>query len=252
MIHCHLIVLVAATFQHHHLAHHRVSQRHASPAASAEPEWRAARSYTTNVPYGEGLYDPAAAATFFKSRPIAALRRAFQLGRIWTSFLVALSIDKWLGRQEQMTAQRSKNLLDLVTLSGPAFIKIGQALSIRTDLLPAPYVAGLTQLQDNVKPFAAAQGRSVIEEELGISLEETFAEISPEPVASASVGQVYKGTLRATGEQVAIKVQRPNVLLDVSLDLFMLRTFAPTFQRANEVNTDLVALVDGARRRTPM
>ena len=153
-------------------------------------------------------------------------------------------LDKRLGREEEMVDQRSDELLELVTKLGPTFIKIGQALSIRTDLLPAPWVKGLTQLQDNVEPFSAAQGRSIIEDELGIRLDDTFSTISLDPVASASIGQVYKATLKATGEEVAVKVQRPQVLYDVALDLFMLRTLAPTIQRLGDFNTDLVALVD--------
>ena len=121
---------------------------------------------------------------------------------------------------------------------------MGQALSIRTDLLPAPYVKGLVKLQDAVPPFAAAQGRAIIERELGIKIDETFSELSLEPVASASIGQVYKGTLRSTGEQVAVKVQRPQVLYNVALDLFMLRSLAPVWKKAQDVNTDLVGLVD--------
>ena len=144
----------------------------------------------------------------------------------------------------RMAIQRSEELLNLVTSLGPTFIKVGQALSIRTDILPAPYVAGLTKLQDRVPPFSGAEGRAIIEQELGIKLDETFSSISLDPVASASIGQVYKGTLRATGEEVAVKVQRPNVLYDVSLDLFMMRSLAPSFARATDANTDVVGLVD--------
>ena len=145
-----------------------------------------------------------------------------------------------------MLAQIIVWLLALVTSLGPTFIKVGQALSIRTDLLPAPYVAGLTQLQDAVPPFEGALGRAIIESELGINLDRTFSKISLEPVASASIGQVYKATLREGGQEVAIKVQRPQVLYNVALDLFMLREIlVPLYQRVNpESNTDLRKLVD--------
>ena len=200
--------------------------------------------YGKDVPYGEAQYDPAAADVFFRERPLAALKRMMQITSLSGSFVLSTILDKQLGREEQMVAQRSGELLELVTKLGPTFIKIGQALSIRTDLLPAPYVAGLTELQDNVQPFDASEGRDVIEAELGIKLETVFSEISLEPVASASIGQVYKGRLRESGEWVAVKVQRPNVLYDVALDLFMLRFFAPAYQEANEINTDLVGLID--------
>merc|ERR1719160_239172 len=102
-------------------------------------------------------------------------------------------VDKLLKREEQMVQKRSQELLDVVTTLGPTFIKVGQALSSRADLLPAPYVAGLAQLQDNVSPFPAEEGRAVIEQELGVAISEAFSELSSEPVASASIGQVYKG-----------------------------------------------------------
>lgn len=108
-----------------------------------------------------------------------------------------------------MAEQRSDELLGVVTRLGTTAIKVGQALSIRGDLVPAAYVAGLTRLQDSVAPFPAAEGRRIIEDELGITLDKTFSAFSAEPVAAASIGQVYKATLRSTGEEVALKVQRP-------------------------------------------
>ena len=86
---------------------------------------------------------------------------------------------------------------------------VGQALSTRTDLISAKYAKGLTGLQDAVPPFSAELGRKVIEDELNIRIDDVFSELSPEPVASASIGQVYRGTIRETGEEVAVKVQRP-------------------------------------------
>ena len=135
-------------------------------------------------------------------------------------------------------------MLELISDLGPTFIKIGQALSTRTDLLPAKYAKGLTGLQDAVPPFSAELGRQVIERELNIKIDDVFSELSLEPVASASIGQVYRGRLRETGEEVAVKVQRPKVLSDVALDLHMLRSLAPWYQESKDINTDLVGLVD--------
>jgi predicted unusual protein kinase regulating ubiquinone biosynthesis (AarF/ABC1/UbiB family) len=117
-------------------------------------------------------------------------------------------------------------------------------LSTRTDLLPAKYAKGLTGLQDAVPPFSAELGLQVIESELNITIDDVFSELSLQPVASASIGQVYRGRLRATGEEVAVKVQRPAVLSKVALDLYMLRSLAPIYQKSKEINTDLVGLVD--------
>ena len=205
-------------------------------------------AYSQDVPYKEADYQPTAADKFFRARPLASLGRLVQLTQLSGGFVANLMLDKALKREEEaeIIEARSQQLLDLVTQLGPTFIKVGQALSIRTDLLPAPYVGGLTQLQDAVPPFSGAQGRAIIEAELGINLDRTFSKISLEPVASASIGQVYRATLREGGQEVAIKVQRPNVLYNVALDLFMLREIlVPFYQKVNpESNTDLRKLVD--------
>lgn len=155
-----------------------------------KPPSTAPIDYAVDVPYAEAAYDPEAADAFFKARPIAALRRLFQIASLSGGFIAKAILDRKLGREDRMVEQRSKELLEVVTKLGPTFIKVGQALSIRTDLLPAPYVAGLVELQDSVAPFPAAQGRAVIERELEASMDATFAFISAEPVAAASIGQV--------------------------------------------------------------
>lgn len=184
--------------------------------------------------------------TFFRKRPFDSASRFAQLVQLSSSFLFSALADKVLKREDSVVEERSQQLLEVVTNLGPSFIKVGQALSIRTDLLPAPYVAGLTQLQDAVPPFSGEEGRAIIERELGISIEETFSHISSDPVASASIGQVYKAVLRSTGEEVAVKVQRPQVLYSAALDIFLMRELlVPFYLEANkDVNSDLVGLVD--------
>ena len=154
--------------------------------------------YGVDVPYKEAAYDPVAADAFFRKRPVATARRALQLARLSGGFILATVVDRLLKRQDEMVEQRSRELLEVVLALGPTFIKIGQALSIRQDILPAAYAAGLADLQDNVPPFSAAQGRAVIERELGIRLSDPFSEFSLEPIAAASIGQVYRGTLTLT------------------------------------------------------
>ena len=102
----------------------------------------------------------------------------------------------------------------------------------------------MTKLQDAVPPFSAQLGREVIESELGIKIEDVFSSLSLQPVASASIGQVYKGTLRDSGQEVAVKVQRPQVLQNVALDLHLMRSIAPKWQEYKEMNTNLVGLID--------
>ena len=135
--------------------------------------------------------------------------------------------------------KRSKELVDLITELGPTFVKVGQALSTRTDLFPtdkAYYAIGLSELQDAVQPsFDSKEARQIIQNDLGIqNIDEIFEYLSDEPVASASIGQVYKGKLRKNGMEVAVKVQRPNVLKSVSLDLYVLRSIlAPLWTKVS-------------------
>ncbi|MBN1485239.1 MAG: AarF/ABC1/UbiB kinase family protein [Chloroflexia bacterium] len=105
---------------------------------------------------------------------------------------------------------------------GPTFIKLGQVLSTRPDLLPPPFVEELTRLQDQVPPFPFAQARRQIESELGGPLERWFAHLEQEPLAAASLSQVHAATLHS-GEEVVLKVQRPGLDELVALDLDILR-----------------------------
>ncbi len=110
-----------------------------------------------------------------------------------------------------------ENLIGL----GPTFIKIGQALGTRADLLPLAYIKELALLQDQVPPFPNGEAFARIESELKRPLTEAFAEIDSEPVASASLGQVYRALLH-TGEEVAVKVQRPALRERVGFDIAVL------------------------------
>ncbi|MDT7603059.1 MAG: hypothetical protein QOF61_1056, partial [Acidobacteriota bacterium] len=104
---------------------------------------------------------------------------------------------------------------------GPTFIKIGQTLATRGDLLPLAYVKELMTLQDQVPPFSTTEAYARIEAELGRTVQEAFAEIDAEPIASASLGQVYRARLH-TGEEVAVKVQRPHLAETITFDIHVL------------------------------
>ncbi|MET0645940.1 MAG: AarF/UbiB family protein, partial [Pyrinomonadaceae bacterium] len=110
-----------------------------------------------------------------------------------------------------------ENLIGL----GPTFIKIGQALGTRADLLPLAYIKELALLQDQVPPFTNEEAFARVEAELGRTIAEAYAEFDSEPIASASLGQVYRALLH-TGEEVAVKVQRPRLREKVGFDIAVL------------------------------
>ena len=117
-------------------------------------------------------------------------------------------------------------LLDL----GPTFIKIGQALSTRADLLPREYVKALGQLQDKVPSFSSTEAIALIESELGNSIHTLYRDFDPYPLAAASLGQVHKARLH-TGEDVVVKVQRPGLERLFNLDFEILHRLVRVFQQ---------------------
>lgn len=108
---------------------------------------------------------------------------------------------------------------------GPSFVKLGQMLSTRQDLLPADYIEAFATLQDQVEPFDGRVARQMVEEALEAELEALFADFSEEPVASASIAQVHRARLH-TGEEVAVKVQRPGIERTLRSDINILYTLA--------------------------
>ena len=113
---------------------------------------------------------------------------------------------------------------------GPIFVKLGQVLSTRPDLLPPDYAAELAKLQDKVPPFDAALSRQQIEVSLGRQIDELYAEFGDTPVASASIAQVHRARL-FSGEAVAVKVLRPNLLGVIEQDLALMRFAATWIER---------------------
>jgi ubiquinone biosynthesis protein len=113
---------------------------------------------------------------------------------------------------------------------GPTFIKLGQVLSTRADLLPPAYLEALARLQDDVGPFPFDDVERIVQEELGVRLSKAFEEFEREPIAAASLGQVHRAMLRG-GRRVAVKVQRPGVRDRVLKDLDALDQVAVLMQR---------------------
>lgn len=146
----------------------------------------------------------------------------WKLGLYWS----ALVYDYTVGRDEEVVPFRARQLRNLLCDLGPSFIKAGQVLANRPDIIREDYMNELCILQDDVPPFPNQVAFDIIEEELGQPLEAMFSKISSQTIAAASLGQVYRATLRATGEDVAIKVQRPEIEPIIYRDLFLFRTLA--------------------------
>ncbi len=108
---------------------------------------------------------------------------------------------------------------------GPAFIKLGQLLSTRADLLPAPYLEALTRLQDHVEPFSYEEVDKIVASEIGVRISKAFADFDPEPLAAASLAQVHLAHMR-DGRAVVVKVQRPNIREQIIEDLESLNDIA--------------------------
>jgi ubiquinone biosynthesis protein len=146
-----------------------------------------------------------------RRRRFRLIRRAMLLGRSW----------------DQERGVRLRLALEHL---GPIFVKFGQVLSTRRDLVPLDIVEELAKLQDQVPPFPADQSRALIEKAFGKSVEELFASFEAEPVASASIAQVHFAVLK-DGREVAVKVLRPGMLETIDDDLALLRTLAAWVER---------------------
>lgn len=176
--------------------------------------------------YGEKLYG---LRVWLLQTFLRALRRIF----------LGTGTDR-VANQEKQAVWLKEKLIKL----GPTFIKIGQSMGTRADLLPLPFVKELGTLVDQVPPFPNDVAFAIIEHELGKKLNEAYAEFELEPVAAASLGQVYRARL-FSGEEVAVKVQRPNLDATIKGDIVILKKvagFAERFPQLNE-NADWTGML---------
>ncbi|KAF0906505.1 hypothetical protein E2562_011487 [Oryza meyeriana var. granulata] len=170
---------------------------------------------------------------------------------IW-GFVLKFIFRAWLNNQKftyrgGMTEEKkvmrrkvlAKWLKESILRLGPTFIKIGQQFSTRVDILPQEYVDQLSELQDQVPPFPSETAVSIIEEELGASVNKIFDRFDFEPIAAASLGQVHRACLN--GKEVVIKVQRPGLKELFDIDLKNLRVIAEYLQKVDPKS-------DGAKR----
>ena len=198
------------------------------------------------------VYDGKAIQAYWAAEGGALKERWGEFVRLSVPFLtrvVALGIRGGAGELEANGASLARDARKIMEKLGPTYIKAGQMMSVRPDVLPQVALDELAILQDSVKPFDTTIAIETIESELGRPLGAVFSEISEQPVAAASLAQVYKAKLVDSGEWVAVKVQRPAILELVSKDLYVLRRAAEVYQGlverfAPQQRTDYVGLLN--------
>jgi predicted unusual protein kinase regulating ubiquinone biosynthesis (AarF/ABC1/UbiB family) len=157
------------------------------------------------------------------AKKLHPLQRRAQIVHALGNILLAISTDLLLNKNKPKNQRRqAQKLVNTLIGLGPTFIKIGQTLSTRVDLLPAPYVEALAQLQDRVPPFPTSIAIKIIENSLDRPLGAMYREFEPTPIAAASLGQVHRARLHS-GEMVVIKVQRPGLEAIFRLDFEILQ-----------------------------
>ena len=196
-------------------------------------------------------YDPEAITRIYAGHPQRLFRRFWQTLVPIGLYLLGVGFDWLIQRLKdpEIARARAKEAADLVASLGPAFIKAGQALSTRPDIVPPLLLEELAQLQDQLPGFESALAMACIEEDLGAPVSEIYAQLDPEPISAASLGQVHRGVLHS-GENVAVKVQRPGLREQITLDLYIVRNIAAWLNRnIGLIRSDLVALIDELGRR---
>ncbi len=190
-------------------------------------------------------YDAIAIARHYGYRPWLAIWRTLQISLSFLGFFLGLKLDELGQRAERNRYKRAEQLRQTLTKLGPTFIKVGQALSTRPDLVRKDFLDELVKLQDQLPPFSTELAFEIIESQLERPIEDIYSQISPLPVAAASLGQVYQARLY-TGEEVAVKVQRPNLKPTITLDLYLMRWAAGWLSPWLPLNLghDLTLIVD--------
>ncbi|EEF63206.1 ABC1 kinase family protein [Pedosphaera parvula] len=150
-----------------------------------------------------------------------------------TSMVSKFGLDDALEDEERVEAAQPASEEELpndLEAMGPTFVKLGQLLAGRPDLLPERHLKALSRLQDKVKPFSYAEVEEIVESELGVRISKAFTRFDSEPIAAASLGQVHRAELR-DGRPVVVKVQRPHIRKQISEDFAALQEIANFFER---------------------
>jgi predicted unusual protein kinase regulating ubiquinone biosynthesis (AarF/ABC1/UbiB family) len=169
-----------------------------------------------------------------RSRYVDLIRLLIRHGR--SDLLAGAEADEFLTEDADpvLDGEGPNQLVEDLERMGPTYIKLGQLLSTRVDLLPAPYTQALTRLQDKVEPFPVTEVREIIEAELGAPVKSLFSEFVDTPLAAASLAQVHRAVTR-NGREVVVKVQRPGVRELVRDDMEVLAGLAEKVDRHTDV-----------------
>ena len=153
------------------------------------------------------------------------LSRVTEIGRVATRHGFGYLLDRRRSGDGEQDGDRGRRLREMFDELGPTFVKFGQLLSTRPDVVPPDIIGELRKLQDDVSPVAMEDVERVIEEELGLTVEQAFLDFDETPIAAASIGQVHRATL-PNDVEVVVKVQRPNAARQIASDLKLMASAA--------------------------
>ncbi len=196
-------------------------------------------------------YDPDTISKIYRKNPKRLFKRLWQTLIPIFLYIISVGLDKITGKlkNESQARYRAKQLTNLLVELGPAFVKAGQALSTRPDIVPVVLLEELSQLQDQLPGFCGDKAMELIEKDLDKNIKDIFMKIDKEPISAASLGQVHKAILK-DGEVVAVKVQRPGLREQITLDLYIVRNIAIWLKNnIGLIRSDLVALIDELGKR---
>ena len=196
-------------------------------------------------------YDPEIISRIYQKNPSRLFTRLWQTLIPIFIYIISVGWDKLTGqlKKESKARFRAKQLTNLLVELGPAFVKAGQALSTRPDIIPVVLLEELSELQDQLPGFDGNKAMELIEEDLNKKIDEIFLTIDKEPISAASLGQVHKAVLK-NKEIVAVKVQRPGLREQITLDLYIVRNIANWLKNnIGLIRSDLVALIDELGKR---
>ena len=196
-------------------------------------------------------YDPEIISKIYQKNPSRLFKRLWQTLIPIFLYIISVGWDKLTGqlKKESKARFRAKQLTNLLVELGPAFVKAGQALSTRPDIIPVILLEELSELQDQLPGFDGNKAMELIEKDLNKKIDEIFLTIDQDPISAASLGQVHKAVLK-NKEIVAVKVQRPGLREQITLDLYIVRNIANWLKNnIGFIRSDLVALIDELGKR---